>query len=227
MIVYFHRNPITYEIFYVGIGKRRRAFESGGRNKVWHNYVRKYGKRIVEIVHENISLKEAYEFEKKYIAQYGLKKEGGQLVNITKGGEDNAMHHSDIVEKVRLANIRKKASPETRLKQSLLRKGKPSSQPKGYKHSPEVMERIRIINKEIANRPEVRKKNSLSKKGNRVIKKLKPVLMIDPNTNQAIIRFDCAVDAGKYFGKQNTGNIASVCNGRRNFAFGYKWKYAP
>jgi len=50
--------------------------------------------------------------------------------------------------------------------------------------------------------------------------------MINPKTEIEIKRFECVRDAGIEFNKPNTGNIASVCNGRRNLAFGYKWKYA-
>lgn len=95
MIVYFHRHPITNEIFYVGIGaSKERAYRFGGnkRNQYWNNYVKKHGIPIVEIVHEVETRKEAVELELKYIAQYGRRVDGsGQLVNITIGGDGGAL----------------------------------------------------------------------------------------------------------------------------------------
>lgn len=226
MVVYFHRNPKTLEIFYVGIGRKRRAFESGGRNKIWQNYVKKHGERVVEIVHEGIDKEQAYALEVFYIKKFGLKKDGGSLVNITLGGESNPMHIDSCVEKVRRANIGKRASDETRAKQSLAKKNKPSNQPKGYRHSEEVVQKMKLINKEIVNRPDVKSKLRLSMLGKRNTAKHKSVLKIHPVTNELIQTYECAMDAGREFGKPNTGNIASVCNGRRPFAFGYKWSYA-
>lgn len=37
--IYHHTNPITNEVFYVGKGTGRRAFEEGGRNLEWSAYV--------------------------------------------------------------------------------------------------------------------------------------------------------------------------------------------
>lgn len=95
MIVYFHRHPITNEIFYVGIGaSKERAYRFGGnkRNQYWNNYVKKHGIPIVEIVHEVETRKEAADLEQKYIAQYGRRVDGsGQLVNMTIGGDGGAL----------------------------------------------------------------------------------------------------------------------------------------
>ena len=48
--VYFHKNPITKEIFYVGIGNKKRAWNFKNRNIHWLRYVGKYGKPIIEII---------------------------------------------------------------------------------------------------------------------------------------------------------------------------------
>lgn len=272
MIVYFHRNPITYEIFYVGIGtKEKRANAMDRRNPYWKSYVNKYGRPVVQIVHPDLSKEKAKEWEVFYIKLLKRKCDGGPLTNITEGGDHHPTEYPEVIEKIKQKalphllkwmkenpeknpsftpehsermrkynpmfneatvkkiseiNTGKKASDETRLKQSLLKKGKPSNQPKGYKHSPEVIERMRLINKEIVNRPEVKDKLRLSMFGKRNTSKHVPVIMIDPKNDITVMQFECAMDAGRYFGKPNTGNISSVCNGRRNVAFGYKWKYA-
>lgn len=88
--VYFHRTP-SGQIFYVGIGHSDRAWERDSRNKYWHNTVEKHGGFNVEIVHKDLSLEQAFELEKKYIAQFGRKKydPNGILVNLAEGGQGN------------------------------------------------------------------------------------------------------------------------------------------
>lgn len=256
MVVYFHRNPVTYEVFYVGIGaseKRSKDFREKSRSVVWHRYTKKYGLPIVEIVISGLTKEQAMREEIYFIKFFGMVKDGGILYNLTDGGETgsnlvewkrnnpdkNPMFNPDIVnklkgenssskrpevrERLRIANTGKKASAETRLKQSLHKKGKPSNQPVGYKHSPEVIERMKIINKEIANRPEVKEKIKNANIG-RISKRRLPVEMIDINTNIVLKTFAHITEACSFFGKPKSGNITSVIKGRRNKAFGYKWK---
>ncbi len=255
MVVYFHRNPKTLDIFYVGIGslpKRAYSFTIKARNKYWHRYVNKYGNPVVQIVHSDIDKPTAINWEVYYIKLIGRI----NLCNLTDGGEvptnliewhknnpghnfmqtqegkdmfskNNPMHNPVVVEKIRVINTGKKASDVTRIKQSLLKKGKPSNQPKGYKHSAEVISRLKIINKEITNRPEVKAKLRLSMFGKRNIGKHKKVSMLDIKTGIILNTFDCITDALKYLGKDlKSGNISSACTGRRNNAFGYRWQYA-
>ena len=255
MVVYFHRNPKTYEIFYVGIGSlSRRAYQFTGksRNQYWHRYVSKYGNPVVQIVHSGISKAFAIKWEMFYIKLLGRV----NLCNLTDGGEiptnlfewhknnpgrnfmqtpegrlrlinNNPMHNPIAVEKIRIANTGKKTSYETRIKQSILKKGKPSNQPKGFKHSVETIEKLKFINKEIVNRPEVKAKLRLSMLGKRNVSKHVKVTMIDLKTNIPINTFDCITDALKHLGRDlKSGNITSACVGRRNNAYGYKWEYA-
>lgn len=268
MIVYFHRNPITYEIFYAGIGTRKwRSYEfNSGRNPYWQNYVAKYGNPVVQIVHENVTKEIAHYWEKFYIKLLGRKTEDGQLTNITEGGdhtpvippesrlrcnaalvkwinenpEKNPMKRPEIVAKfsgdnnsskrpevrakLKKANTGKKASAETRLKQSLLKLGKPSNR-KNFKHSAETIQQFKIINKEIASRPDVRAKLSKANKGRRNVKNSVSVQMVDLKTGNIIKTFTCITDALNIFGKLRSGNISLVCNNKRKSAFGYGWKY--
>ena len=89
MVVYFHRNPLTLEIFYVGIGNDKRPYSKKCRNNFWKNYVNKYGNPVIQIVYSNIDKKEACRLEVFYISLLGNKVNGGQLVNISDGGETN------------------------------------------------------------------------------------------------------------------------------------------
>jgi hypothetical protein len=99
-VVYQHRRKDTNEIFYIGIGtKIERSRSRFGRNKYWINIVEKYGYTI-EIVHNNISRKEAEKIETELINQYGRKDLGlGLLVNLTDGGEKPS-NISDITKNI-------------------------------------------------------------------------------------------------------------------------------
>lgn len=85
-VLYFHKKP-DGEIFYVGIGNKYRPYSKKGRNKWWHNTVKKYGYNI-DIIYENLSSQEAIEKECYYIKELGRSDLGlGKLVNMTDGGD--------------------------------------------------------------------------------------------------------------------------------------------
>jgi hypothetical protein len=89
--VYTHLNPITKEVFYVGIGKGNRAWNQwAGRNKFWENYVNKHGFEV-ELIAENLTRKQAEKIEIQLIAELGRRQidEGGTLVNRSIGGDGN------------------------------------------------------------------------------------------------------------------------------------------
>jgi hypothetical protein len=95
IVVYFHRNPIKNEIFYVGIGGKRRPFSKNSRTQHWYNTVNKYGYTI-EIIETNLTWEEACQKEIYYIKTIGKKINGGTLINISDGGEGNVgLKHSD------------------------------------------------------------------------------------------------------------------------------------
>jgi len=85
--VYHHVNKINNDIFYVGKGKGKRAYEKIGRNQYWINYTKKYPDFEVVIVYDNLLEDEAFELEIKEINKIGrsIYKEG-TLVNILPGG---------------------------------------------------------------------------------------------------------------------------------------------
>ncbi len=62
------------------------------------------------------------------------------------------------------------------------------------------------------------------KKGNEA--RIKGVVMLDKDTQEPIKEFDSISDAARYVNKPgNTSVIVSVCKGKRNSIYGYKWKY--
>lgn len=64
--VYYHINPTTKGIFYVGKGSGSRAW-SNGRNKLWSDYILELDNYDVKIVCANISEEEALAIEKVLI----------------------------------------------------------------------------------------------------------------------------------------------------------------
>jgi len=88
-LLYFHRNPITNIVFYVGIGSNGRQNDFNKRSKYWHSYVKKHGLPIVEVVKRYLNKIEAYHLEIHYISYFGRKRfdENGILVNLTNGGD--------------------------------------------------------------------------------------------------------------------------------------------
>lgn len=87
-IVYLHKRKVDEVVFYVGVGsKDKRAYDKSRRGKFWKDYTSKH-EYLVEIIHRDISLLEAFEIEKSLIALYGRRDLGkGPLVNQTDGGE--------------------------------------------------------------------------------------------------------------------------------------------
>jgi hypothetical protein len=88
--VYSHLNPNTYELFYIGIGTGKRSKEyKAGRSTHYINYIKKHGKPIDTILHNNISLTEACRIEVELINKYGRVgyELNGILINKSKGGE--------------------------------------------------------------------------------------------------------------------------------------------
>ena len=116
--------PINRDIFYVGIGNDiKRAYRNEGRNDHWTKVYNKYGK-IVDIIATDLSLVAAKEMEKHLIASIGL----DALCNKTLGGEGffGGIHSEETREKLRVANIGKKLSEETKRKIGEKSKGHPN-----------------------------------------------------------------------------------------------------
>lgn len=141
-LLYFHRNPITNGIFYVGIGGEKRPYSKLARNKFWKKYVAFYGDPVIEIVETGLDWETACSMEKFWINNFGRRgfEKGGCLVNQTLGGEGvigmygeknsfyGKKHTEENKAKMRLnaikANTGRKNSEETKKKMSESAKGK-------------------------------------------------------------------------------------------------------
>ena len=85
--VYLHKKKTTGEVFYVGKGCQRRAWEFSARNRFWKSIEKAHG-CVVEIYADNLQEWYALELEKDLILKYGRRIDGtGTLCNITVGGE--------------------------------------------------------------------------------------------------------------------------------------------
>lgn len=83
--VYLHRRASDNKVFYVGKGKGKRAFQTGGRNDRWNKTYKKHG-RIVEIVFDGLSQQDAFDIEIDTITEMRYHY-GETLCNMTNGGE--------------------------------------------------------------------------------------------------------------------------------------------
>ena len=53
----------------------------------------------------------------------------------------------------------------------------------------------------------------------------KQVVQLNKDTNKIIQIFPSIQAAYDFLGKQHSGHIAAVCNGKRQTAYGFKWQY--
>lgn len=85
--VYKHIKP-NGQVFYIGIGNEKRPYEKRHRNNMWTKTIKKYPNYTIEIIYQNLSLKDAKKIEISLIEYYGRKcNKTGTLCNITLGGE--------------------------------------------------------------------------------------------------------------------------------------------
>lgn len=85
---YAHQTADTGKIFYIGKGSRKdRQIAKTGRNKHWHNIVKKHG-FIAEILAYWNTEQEAFDHEKLLIASF--RDMGYSLANYTNGGEGSS-----------------------------------------------------------------------------------------------------------------------------------------
>jgi len=132
------------KVFYVGIGKARnkngiqkyyRAYEENKRNSAWHEVAK--GGFTFEIVEESDDKKYILEREKYWIAHYGRRITGGQLVNVHPGG--HIVQEDPIKKQKRLLGnsykLGKLASAVTKMRISYGMKGNGNA--RGYR-SPEA-----------------------------------------------------------------------------------------
>jgi hypothetical protein len=101
-VVYQHKRKDNGEVFYIGQGLLKRAYEDirNRRNENWKIVVKEAGGFIVEILVDNLNREESLKIESEYIKKYGTIKHGtGKLVNErlsgTRGLESGYKHSEE------------------------------------------------------------------------------------------------------------------------------------
>jgi hypothetical protein len=211
-VVYRHIRQDTNEVFYIGIGSKKRAYSKHGRNKWWNRIVDKTNYRV-DILFDDMTWEQACEKEKEFIELYGRKDLGlGTLVNHTNGGD---------------GTLGVKMSEKNKIKMSQLHKGK-----KRGPMSEETKRKLSEIRRNISD--ETKQKISNSKKGKQLsdyhklrIKQgatnKRIVLQIDLDGN--IVKEWSSAAEVELCGLGRHQHIYRVCKGIRNTHRGYKWKY--
>ena len=87
--VYAHKNSHTNEVFYVGKGRGRRAWDKKSRPQAWQEKIASLGDAwTVEILMYNLSELEAFQLEHEKVIEYGgPARSAGKLTNVVPGGD--------------------------------------------------------------------------------------------------------------------------------------------
>lgn len=99
--VYAHITQDTNQIFYIGKGRKRRAWAFQKRNKFWKAVASKHGV-VVQVLHYELTEQQAFDIETQLIDELGRRDAGcGYLVNMTNGGEGVAGYKptADVLKK--------------------------------------------------------------------------------------------------------------------------------
>lgn len=224
--IYVHVNKVNGKI-YIGQTKsenlnRRWNTDGSGYKTNTHfwNAIQKYGwdnfNHVVLI--EDLSLEEANLIEEELIKKYDSTnpKKG---YNLRFGGNNSSFSEETInkFKEIRKGTQRgelnnfygKRHSEETKQKLRENHLNRPAYF-KGHKHSTDS-----------------KKKISESKKGIPLSDRTsnaKSVVQYS-NENDCIKVWTCIMDAVRFFGGSTTSHIVACCKGKRNKAFGYKWRY--
>lgn len=139
--IYLHRRADTGEVFYVGKGTRTKKHQyarSGdvtSRNPHWKRIVAKHG-YVIDLIADFFIESDAFDLERKLIAEYGLSRNGGALCNLTAGGEGHSGYSPTETTRAKLRtqvsgarhpNYGKRLSAETCRKKSESMKASPYS----------------------------------------------------------------------------------------------------
>ena len=252
--LYYHKNPLTKELFYVGIGTNKRAWDfTSGRNSHYKNYIKKYGRPIVDIIKENLTKEESCSLERELISKYGRKgiESEGILLNKSIGGEVIALGNK-FTEEQKQKLVQAKTGQKYNISKERIHGNKGKPKPEGFM-SDEMKEKISKGNKGKVHskvhknkgipiseetKQKISKSNSKPKPpgfGNLIKSKVdykligeknsKPILQLDKNFN-LIQEFKSIKEALLFFGKSTNNSCITAClKGRQKTAFNYIWKY--
>jgi len=131
--VYLHRT-LAGRVFYVGKGKKKRAWDTAKRNSMWQSISKKHG-LSVEIVASGLNESDAFDKEIDLIRHY---RQFGKLANMCDGGPGAPGYEFTpyVKKKMSLAHVGRRHTPESRQRMSEAKRGI-AFWPKGKKRPPE------------------------------------------------------------------------------------------
>jgi len=125
-VVYRHIRLDINEVFYIGIGNKKRPYKNIGRNKYWNNIVNKTDYNV-EVIAKGLTWEDACELECFLIQEYGRKDlKLGNLCNMTDGGDgtNNMIRTAQHCKRISKSLTDKKLSVQHRKNISLSKKNK-------------------------------------------------------------------------------------------------------
>jgi hypothetical protein len=201
--VYVHRRASDNSIFYVGKGKRYRAWDKQGRSEWWKRIVNKHG-LIVEIIIARMEQPDAFQLEKDLIKFYE-----GNLINQTGGGDGGGVW-LDPSRLIRYSEMMKKRweSTEYREKRSRAASAAMMDNPERRQQVSEMLKARHRTPDYTARVAEAARRKHAKKvcRGDGVI-------------------FNSVIEAAIAMGATDHGNIGNAARGKRKTAYGYTWTY--
>ena len=222
-VVYRHINTDTLEVFYVGIGNKKRPKSKFSRNRLWNEYVKENPNYYVEIIAVDLSHEDACELEILLIEEYGRQNlNTGCLVNMTRGGEG-------VLDCQTMGDLNPAKRPEVREKLRIASTGKRNGMyGKKGKDSPIYGERNGMYGKKGKkngmygrtgkSNPFYGKTHSKEFKRKQQVNQSNPVFIYNRN-NELINSFECVSDC-KDFYKCTGANIRFRINSEKFGSFG-------
>jgi hypothetical protein len=205
--VYAHKRKSNGQVFYIGKGTKRRAWEFNKRSNFWKNEANKHGV-IVEVLIDGLQEWYALEIEEMLITNHGLRHQGGTLVNFqTKG-------YASSGDKISKRLIAKPKSIEHRQKLSLATKKYFANNPTAGFRTPHTAEAKSKIS--------LSRRGKTTKENNPFAKKI-----ICNETGQ---QFDALVLGAEWlrslgFTKATAQGITNCLVGKYKKYHGFSWRY--
>lgn len=221
-VVYCHTNKINGKR-YIGITSRKperrwRNGEGYSHNQHFYASIQKYGWHNFahEILYSDLKKEDAWEIEKRLIAEYDTTNEQ-KGYNIGTGGE----HGADGSKRTAEQNSRKSQQMKSIMNDPAIA-SKISKARQGIKFSDEHIENLRIshIGKSPSNKGVPMSEQQKAVLRERKANKMKKVYCVETDTV-----YDSIAEAARAIGVR-VGNIHGVCEGKRKQTGGYHFRYA-
>lgn len=221
-VVYCHTNKINGKR-YIGITSRKperrwRNGEGYSHNHHFYASIQKYGWHNFahEILYSDLKKEDAWEIEKRLIAEYDTTNEQ-KGYNIGTGGE----HGADGSKRTAEQNSRKSQQMKAVMNDPAI-VSKISKARQGIKFSDEHIENLRIshIGKSPSNKGVPMTEQQKAVLRERKIYKMKKVYCVETDTV-----YDSIAEAARVIGVRS-GNLHGVCEGKRKQTGGYHFRYA-